>query len=158
MSEGISEIVPATLGDLDEILSLVNMTNTEWYKSIIPPEHWYEPFLSKEQFEDMATVMDFFIQRYEDEIVSVGSFGIRKDGVAWIPLMTVRTDFQRKGLGSDLLQYLEGLAIEKKHSRVILETDNDALWAVNFYKKNGYTIFKREENPWGYHIWMEKTL
>ncbi len=158
MYEEVSEITPATKEDLDEILSLVNMTNTEWYESIIPPEHWYEPFLSKEQFEEMATVMDFFIQWYKGEIVSVGSFGVRKDGIAWIPLMTVRTDFQRKGLGSGLLQYLEGLAMEKNHSRVILETDNDAVWAVNFYQKNGYSIFKREENPWGFHIWMEKLL
>ena len=158
MDDRISSIEPAKPEDLDEILSLVNKTNTEWYESIIPSEYWYEPFLSKEQFEEMATIMNFFIQRDGGAIVSVGSFGIRKDGIAWIPLMTVRTDFQRKGLGFGMLQHLEGLAIEKKHSRVILETDNDAVWVVNFYQKNGYSIFKKEENPWGFHIWMEKTL
>ena len=106
----------------------------------------------------MATSMNFFIQRCDGVIVSVGSFGVRKDGVAWIPLMTIRTDFQRIGLGSAMLQYLEGLAKEQGHDRVILETDNDAIWAVNFYLKNGYTIFKRDKNPWGYHIWLEKHL
>ena len=154
----IGEIEPAKLEDLDEILALVNKTNKEWYDSIIPPEHWYEPFLSNEQFEEMATFMDFFIQRFEGRIVSVGSFGIRKDGVAWIPLMTIHSDHQRRGIGSSLLHYLEGLAREQNHDRVILETDNDAVWAVNFYQKNGYTIFKRDKNPWGYHIWLEKHL
>lgn len=158
MKQTISDIEPAKATDLDEIRDLVNKTNTEWYKSIIPAEHWYEPFLSKEQFEEMATVMDFFIQRCEDEIISIGSFGIRKDGVAWIPLMTLRTDFQRGGLGSAMLHYLEGLAKDQGHDRVILETDNDAVWAVNFYQKNGYTIFRRDKNPWGYHIWLEKRL
>ncbi|MFW9977723.1 MAG: GNAT family N-acetyltransferase [Candidatus Thorarchaeota archaeon] len=158
MKESVGDIEPAKADDLAEILALVNKTNSEWYKDITPAELWYEPFLTIEQITEMSTSMSFFIQRFKGDIVSVGSFGVRADGVAWIPLMTIRSDFQRRGLGSTLLCYLEGMAIEQKHERVILETDNDAVWAVSFYKKNGYTIFKRDKNPWGYHIWLEKYL
>ncbi len=152
------EVQTAEVADLDEILSLINKTNHEWYIKIIPEEHWTEPFLTRKQLDKMSTFMEFFVQRYDGEIISVGSFGTRDDNTAWIPLMYVRSDFQRKGIGSDMMLYLENKARERKFQEIHLETDSEAEWAVRFYEKHGYALFKKEENPWGYHIWMEKQL
>ncbi|MFW9770164.1 MAG: GNAT family N-acetyltransferase [Candidatus Thorarchaeota archaeon] len=148
----------AQILDLDEILSLVNITNKEWYSKIIPKEHYQEPFLTKEQLDNMSTFMDFFVHRVDGEIVAVGSFSIRDEEIAWIPLMTVRSDFQRRGIGSELMLYLENLAKEQGFSNIQLETDSMADWALNFYTKHGYSVFKKEKNPWGHHVWLEKPL
>ena len=57
------EIEPAVDSDLDEILSLVNSVVAEWFIKIIPEEYYKEPFLSKKQFGQMATFMEFFVVR-----------------------------------------------------------------------------------------------
>ncbi len=144
--------------DMDEILSLINETNREWYSRIIPEEHWFEPFLTREQLEEMATFMEFFVHRNKGVIVAVGSFSIRSKEIAWIPLMYVRSDHQRKGIGSSLMIYLEKLAREQHFRKIQLETDSEAKWALDFYNKHGYSIIKREKNPWGFHVWMEKQI
>ncbi|MHA1479947.1 MAG: GNAT family N-acetyltransferase [Candidatus Thorarchaeota archaeon] len=152
------ELVKAEDTDLDEILSFVNEINREWYSKIIPAEHWREPFLTKEQLQKMSTIMEFFVHRKEGSIIAVGSFGTTDEETAWIPLMYVRSDSQRKGIGSSLMYYLEEIAQQKKFRRIQLETDSKAEWALNFCRKHGYSIFKKYKNPLGYHVWLEKLL
>jgi len=158
VKESIIKIEKAEETDLDEILVVVNKVNQEWYSTIIPAEHWYEPFLTKQQIQKMSEIMDFFIHRQGDSIVAVGSFGTIDDESAWIPMMYVRSNSQRKGIGSSLLHHLEEIAQQRDFRRVKLETDSKAEWALNFYRKHGYSIFKKDKNPWGYHIWLEKHL
>ena len=152
------ELVKAEDADLDEILVFVNEINNEWYSKIIPAEHWYEPFLTKKQFQEMSTFMEFFVYRREGHIIAVGSFGTRDKKTAWIPLMYVRSDSQRKGIGSSLMYYLEEIAKQRDFGKIQLETDSEAEWALNFYRKHGYSIFKKDKNPWGFHVWLEKKL
>lgn len=144
--------------DLDEILYLINKINREWYSTIIPEEHYQDPFLTRKQLEHMATFMDFFILRRDDHIIAIGSFGSRDEHTAWIPLMHVHSKYQRMGIGSSLLRYLEKRAIALNYTKIHLETDSKAEWAINFYTKHGFSIFKREKNPWGYHVWLKKPL
>jgi len=154
----IIEIEPATDSDLDEILSLVNRVVAEWFIKIIPKEHYKEPFLSKKQFSQMATFMEFFVIRKEGKIIAVGSFSSRYEETAWIPLMHVHSEYQRMGIGSLIIDFLEKKAKSLDYKRIKLETDSKAKWALNFYQEHGYTIFQKDKNPWGYHIWLEKSL
>ncbi len=158
MNRQISDIELARPEDLDEVLDFINETNKEWFIKIIPQEHWYEPFLTEDQFSKMCTFMDFFIRRYEENIIAVGSFATKNEDIAWIPIMYVRTDFHRKGIGSGLMTFLEDMARRRKHSWMQIETDGDAYWALDFYRKHGYSIFEKKKNPWGYQVWLEKRL
>ncbi|KXH75699.1 MAG: hypothetical protein AM326_08730 [Candidatus Thorarchaeota archaeon SMTZ-45] len=144
--------------DLEEILKLINTINREWFSKIIPKEYYREPFLTRKQLDEMATIMEFFIHRRKDKIIAVGSLGTRDEDTAWIPLMHVHSKHQRKGIGSSLMSFLEMKAKNLHFTKIHLETDSEAEWAVNFYKKHGYSIFKKKKNPWGYNIWFEKTL
>jgi len=148
----------AAESDLREILYLLNKINREWYSTIIPEEHFHDPFLTLKQLNHMATFMDFYVLRKERQIVAVGSLGSRDKDTAWIPLMHVHTKYQRMGIGSSLLEFLEGLAKSRNFSKIHLETDSEAKWAINFYTKHGYSIFKKNKNPWGFHVWLEKPL
>jgi len=144
--------------DLDEILSLINNVGREWFSTIIPKEHYRDPFLTRKQLDEMATFMEFFVLRKEDQIIAVGSFGSRDEEIAWIPLMYVHSKYQRMGIGSSLMRFLEKKAESLRFSKIHLETDSKAKWAINFYKKHGFSIFRKDKNPWGYHIWLEKNL
>jgi ribosomal protein S18 acetylase RimI-like enzyme len=144
--------------DLGEILYLINKINREWYSTIIPEEHYQDPFLTRKQLDHMATFMDFFVLREEGRIIAVGSFSSRDEKTAWIPLMNVHSKYQRMGVGSSLLRYLEKKAVALNFTKIQLETDSEAKWAINFYEKHGFSIFKKDKNPWGYHVWLEKSL
>jgi ribosomal protein S18 acetylase RimI-like enzyme len=148
----------ATESDLEEILLLVNKINREWFSKIIPKAYYQEPFLTREQLDEMATIMEFFVLRKEGQIIAVGSFGSRDEKTAWIPLMHVHSKHQRMGIGSSLLRFLEKKAVSLNFTKIHLETDSEAKWAINFYKKHGFSIFKRDKIPWGYHVWLEKPL
>ena len=144
--------------DLDEILSLINTINREWFSKIIPKEYYNEPFLTRKQMDEMATIMEFYIHKREGKLIAVGSFGTINNETAWIPLMYVHSKYQRKGIGSSLMRFLEKTAKSLNFKKIHLETDSKAEWAMNFYKKHGYSIFKKDKNPWGYNIWLEKAL
>ena len=148
----------ASVADLDDILSLVNTLNQEGYKSIIPEEYYKEPFLTKDQIEQMSEIMEFYVYRQENELIAVGSFGKRDTTTAWIPLMHVHSNYQRRGIGSSLLEFLERKANTLSFTKIHLETDSAAEWAINFYTKHGYSVFQKDKNPWGYHVWLEKSL
>lgn len=154
----LNEIEPAIDSDLDEILSLVNRVVAEWFIKIIPKEHYKEPFLSQKQFRQMATFMEFFVIRNEGKIIAVGSFGSKDEETAWIPLMHVHSKYQRIGIGSSLMEFLEKKAKSLNYKSIHLETDSEAEWAINFYQKHGYSVFQKDKNPWGYHVWLEKSL
>jgi GNAT superfamily N-acetyltransferase len=106
----------------------------------------------------MATIMEFFALRKDDQIIAVGSFGSRDEETAWIPLMYVNSKNQRMGIGSSLMRFLEKRAESLGFSKINLETDSKATWAINFYKKYGFFVFKKEKSPWGYHVWFGKNL
>ncbi len=152
------EFEKADTSELDEILPIVNVLNREMWIKIIPKEHYIEPFLTKEQITQMSTFMDFYVLRQEEEIIAVGSFAAKDENTAWIPLMYVKSAFQRKGIGSALMFYFEKMANKLEFKKMTIETDSHAEWAMNFYKKHGYSTVKKDENPWGYHVWLEKQL
>jgi ribosomal protein S18 acetylase RimI-like enzyme len=106
----------------------------------------------------MATFMEFFVLRRDGQIIAVGSFSSRDEKTAWIPLMHVLSKYQRMGIGSSLMRFLETKAKSFKYKKIQLETDSEAEWAINFYTKHGYSVFQKDKNPWGYHVWLEKSL
>lgn len=59
-----------------------------------------------------------------------------------IQSIAVLPEFKGKGIGEALVKEFEKIAIEKKIDKITLTTDyydNDSV--VNFYKRNGYTVF-----------------
>ncbi|MHA1906530.1 MAG: GNAT family N-acetyltransferase [Candidatus Thorarchaeota archaeon] len=144
--------------DLAEILFLINTLNREWFSKIIPEEYYKEPFLTRNQLNEMTSSMEFYVYREDGQIVAVGSFSSRDAETAWIPIMNVHSAYQRRGIGSALMIFLEQKAKALSYSKIHLETDGDAVWALNFYRKHGYSIFKKDKIPWGYHVWLEKAL
>ncbi len=72
----------------------------------------------------------------------LGVMGIQdKKDVTLIRHAYVWNSFQKQGIGTELLRYLECLT--KKS--ILVGTWKDTSWAISFYKKNGYTIVPEEE-------------
>jgi GNAT superfamily N-acetyltransferase len=72
----------------------------------------------------------------------LGVMGIQDKGdVALVRHAYTRTAVQRKGVGTKLLHHVQSLTDKP----VLIGTWADATWAVDFYKRNGFTVVSQAE-------------
>ena len=108
------------------------------YKKVLPPHVYKEPQMTLHEFLEEARRMRFFVVEDEARIIGVIGCEYVKD-VALIRHAYIKPRYQRRGIGSLLLQHLENLIRgENRTSRIIVGTYTNAYWAVDFYRKHGY--------------------
>lgn len=126
--------------DVEVIFEIINDAATV-YKGVIPDDCWHEPYMPMEQLIwEMGDGVCFW--GFEDENGLVGVMGIQDKGeVTLIRHAYVRTDKRNRGIGTQLMRYLE-TTTEKP---ILIGTWADAAWAVAFYQKNGYSLLPNDE-------------
>jgi len=123
----------ATAGDLSEILTVINTTNRLFYRGIVPPERFKDPFMSDDELKQELEQKDFYICELEDRIVGVAAFETsttRSGTVGIVTRMYVLPEFQRKGIGTALISEIESVAREQGVREILIWTDPKARWAV----------------------------
>lgn len=80
----------------------------------------------------------YLMLKDNNKIVAFASFRLKNQQTVWVSSLYVRVNLQGKGYGSKLLKKIESIALKNKAKIVVLETEKKAVWAVNFYLKNGY--------------------
>ena len=126
--------------DFNTIFEIINDA-AQAYKGIIPEDRWNEPYMPfKELRNEIEDGVVFW--GLEDDGQLVGVMGIQdKDEVTLIRHAYVLSRSQKLGIGTKLLQHLEGMT-EKP---ILIGTWADAAWAISFYEKNGYRLVSDEE-------------
>lgn len=126
--------------DMDAVYEIINDA-AQAYKGIIPEDRWHEPYMSREALDsEIDDGVEFW--GVEDNGVLLGVMGIQDKGdVDLIRHAYVRTDQRRKGLGRQLLKFLES----QTEKPILIGTWADAVWAVDFYLQNGYRLLSTEE-------------
>ena len=72
----------------------------------------------------------------------VGVMGLQDKGdVALVRHAYVGTKLQRKGIGTSLLRHVEGLTDKP----ILIGTWKVASWAIDFYRRNGFTLLPDRE-------------
>ncbi len=72
-----------------------------------------------------------------NEAIAVGRLQLNNNEEGQIRSMAVRDDIQGKGLGSQIIQYIEQKAKEKKLKHILLDA---RIKAVKFYENHGYRV------------------
>jgi len=129
-----------TQDDLTTMYAIINDA-AQAYKGVIPNDRWQEPYMPldelKHEIED--GVVFWGIEEYGN---LVGVMGIQDRGnVTLIRHSYVRAKRQNNGIGTQLLQHLEGMT--KKP--ILIGTWAKATWAIRFYERNGYCLLSRSE-------------
>ena len=127
--------------DFDAMLSVIN-DGAQAYKGIIPADRWKDPYMSADELEEeLKAGVTFF--GWEENETLVGVMGIQPvQDTTLIRHAYVRTQYQRRGIGSRLLEHLLRLA---KTPEILVGTWADASWAIRFYEKYGFTLVSTEE-------------
>ena len=126
--------------DIDAASAIVNDA-AQAYRGVIPADRWHEPYMPLDELErEIADGIVFWV--FEEDGRLLGVMGIQDKGeVALVRHAYVRTDLQRKGVGSQLLHHVLGLTDKP----VLIGTWASASWAIDFYRRNGFTVVSRAE-------------
>ena len=129
--------------DVNTILEIIN-DGARAYEGVIPPECCHHPYMSMDELrhEIDAGVMFWGL---EERSVLQGVMGIQDRGdVALIRHSYVRTSKRNQGIGGRLLRFVESTTAKP----ILIGTWASALWAIDFYKKNGYRLVSPGEKDY----------
>ena len=130
-----------TKKNISKILYVVNNAALK-YRGIIPDDCWHEPYmLKKELVNEFNNSVRMF--GYKKDSKLIGVMGIQElKNVTLIRHAYVLTHYQGRGVGKSLLQYLFKI---NKSSSLFVGTWKDATWAIQFYKKFGFTLHAKNQ-------------
>jgi len=122
-------------GDVETIWTIIN-DGAQAYKGVILADQWSEPYMSREEMQhEVSDGVVFW--GFEDSGKLVGVMGIQKvQDVTLIRHAYVRTGWQKRGIGAQLLAHLRGLTTDP----ILIGTWADAVWAIRFYEKHGFRM------------------
>ncbi len=122
-------------GDIYEIYTVINEA-ARAYSGVIPVDCYHEPYMPMEELKTELQQMSFFGWEDGGKLTGVMGFQPVKD-VTLIRHAYVLPGYQRRGIGSKLLDYLIKLTI----TRILLVgTWADVWWAIKFYEKYGFRL------------------
>lgn len=130
-----------SIKEISSILYVINEASFK-YKDIIPEDCWHEPYMLKQELiKEFNNGVRMFGYKKDNNLIGV--MGIQElERVTLIRHAYILTDYQKKGIGSKLLNYL--FHINSKSS-LLVGTWREAKWAINFYKKFGFHIHAKEK-------------
>lgn len=146
--------------DLESVLQVINTSNRDAYRSIIPPEQFKDPILTLEQLRKEFDIMNFYVCRVEDKLVGVAALRIDEGAAGAVRWAHVLPEHRRKGIGTSLMKHIENEARDMRLRKLrVIYVWERAHWARSFYAKLGYSRTGTITLPWGdkAHIY-EKTL
>jgi N-acetylglutamate synthase-like GNAT family acetyltransferase len=121
--------------DSAAMLAIVNAA-AQAYRGVIPADRWREPYMPPEELEEeIADGVMFWVAEENGRLLGV--MGLQDKGeVALVRHAYVTPTVQRKGVGTNLLRHVQGLT----RKPILIGTWADASWALEFYRRNGFTI------------------
>lgn len=117
-----------------DFVGLVKELNT-YLKQIDGDEHEFY-----NQFNNIDVLKHTVLVYQNNETVSCGAFKKYDENCVEIKRMYTKPDFRSNGFAAQVLKELENWAKELGFKACILETGKRQKEAVQFYKKNNYTI------------------
>ena len=125
----------AVESDFPAMLAIINDASLA-YRGVIPEDRWHEPYMPAEELQkEIAAGVVFWVAEDEGRIKGVMAIQDKGD-VALVRHAYVVTTTQRSGIGTRLLQHVEGLTDKP----ILIGTWAAASWAIDFYRRNGFTV------------------
>ena len=117
------------------MLTIVNAA-AQAYRGVIPADRWREPYMPSDELEkEIAEGVVFWVAEEDGRLLAV--MGIQDKGeVALVRHAYVAPTVQRKGVGTSLLRHVQDISGKP----VLIGTWADASWAIEFYRRNGFTL------------------
>jgi len=141
--------------DIESVLQVINTSNSDAYRSIIPPDQFKDPILTLDQLHKEFENMIFYAYRLENKPVGVAALRIDEGEAGTVKWVHVLPEHKRKGVGTSLMRHIESEAKKMglKKLRVAYVWEK-AYWAKGFYTKLSYRKKEMVTLPWGDHAYI----
>lgn len=117
------------------MLAIINDA-AQAYRGVIPADRWHEPYMPAEELaKEIAAGVFFWVAEENGRLLGVMGMHDKGD-VALVRHAYIGPATQRKGVGTKLLRHVQEL-IGKP---ILIGTWAAATWAVEFYRRNGFTV------------------
>jgi len=127
--------------DIKQMYRIINEA-ARAYEGIIPADCYHQPYMPNYELEREMKRMTFF--GWEENAGLVGVMGLEPvKHVSLIRHAYVLPQWQKRGIGSKLLEYVEG---RFTGTRLLVGMWADAYWAMEFYKKHGFRLLPDKDN------------
>ena len=127
-------------GDTGRIYFIINEA-AKAYEGIIPPDRYHQPYMPMDELKREIKRMTFIGWEVDGELVGVMGMEPIKD-VTLIRHAYILPEYQQQGIGSKLLKHITSMVTT---SRLLVGTWADAHWAIDFYRKHGFTLLPDTE-------------
>ncbi len=122
-------------GDTGAVYRIINEA-AKAYEGVIPADCYHQPYMSHEELEREMERMTFYGWEEGGRLVGLMGFEPVKD-ISLIRHAYVLPERQKRGIGHNLLNHIVGLVTT---SELLVGTWADAHWAIDFYKKRGFSL------------------
>lgn len=141
-----------------EIIQVFNPPLIEAYYQLrfeVLRKPWHQTFDST--MDSTESISHHFIGLLNNQVVATGRLEPIKEKVFQVRSMAVHPQYQRQGIGEQMLEYLEKFSLAKGMLKIELDARENAL---NFYKKCGYATTEKSYLLFNeiQHFKMEKWL
>ena len=124
-----------TDADFDTMFRIINEA-ARAYDGVIPTDRYHQPYMPEDELRREMRRIAFYGWEEGGHLVGVMGLEPVKD-VSLIRHAYVLPGFQKRGVGGKLLEYAVRVFTG---SRLLVGTWADALWAVDFYKRYGFSL------------------
>ncbi|UCH43262.1 MAG: GNAT family N-acetyltransferase [Dehalococcoidales bacterium] len=121
--------------DRETIYYIIN-ESAKVYQGVIPADCYHQPYMSRDELAQEMKRVSFYGREISNGLVAVMGIEPIQD-VTLIRHAYVLPQWQRQGIGSNLLKYLKERVTTP---RLLVGTWADAYWALDFYQKHGFTL------------------
>jgi len=121
--------------DINRIYFIINEA-AKTYEGVIPADRYHQPYMPMDELKREMKRITFFGWEVNGELVGVMGIEPIKD-VTLIRHAYVLPQWQKQGIGSTLINYCKGLVTT---SHLLVGTWADARWAIDLYKKHGFSL------------------
>lgn len=99
------------------------------------------------------------ISEFNNEIVGVltGYINDKKNKLAYISVLGIKKEYQRRNIGKKLLHIFEQEAKKQKMTNILLYTHKENVGAIKFYEREGYIMSEKKAN-YDYSVTLEKKI
>jgi GNAT superfamily N-acetyltransferase len=126
--------------EFEQIWAIVN-DGAQAYRGVIPADRCAEPYMSKDELRGQIEEGVVF-WGYEEGSRLLAVMGIQRvKDVTLIRHAYVRSDEQKRGIGSHVLTHLRSMT----SGPVLIGTWEAAAWAIRFYERHGFTRVRQQE-------------
>lgn len=126
--------------DTNAIYEIINQAAYA-YKGSIPEDCYHEPYMPMKMLRHEMGSMTFFGWEENGRLIGVTGFQLVRD-VTLIRHAYVLPDYQRKGIGTKLLNHLKRMT---KTKCLLVGTWADASRAIDFYEKQGFKLMPNKD-------------